>query len=148
MGRIHDENDKTYMPTPLLHLLLPLFLPLVLVFPPVRHAVNNASQCPGQLLALHARTRTKVLPELLRGNMQSVCCFAKEFNGCMGLQSSCAVQQELYRLSRALGVNLEGGLKGFENVVKRTSNGAYRSPRRLAVTKHPMRPPPSSIASL
>ena len=32
--------------------------------------------------------------------------------------------------------NLEGGLKGFENVVKRTSNGAYRSPRRLAVTKH------------
>ena len=46
------------------------------------------------------------------------------------------------------GSNLEGGLKGFENVVKRTSNGAYRSPRCLAVTKHPMHPGGSSIISL
>jgi len=46
------------------------------------------------------------------------------------------------------GSNLEGGLKGFENVIKRTSNGAYRSPRCLAVTKHPMNPGGSSIISL
>ena len=46
------------------------------------------------------------------------------------------------------GSNLEGGLKGFENVVKRTFNSAYRSPRYQAVTKHPMKPPPSSIISL
>jgi hypothetical protein len=46
------------------------------------------------------------------------------------------------------GSNLEGGLKGFENVVKRTSNGAYRSPRCPAVTKHPMPPGGSSIISL
>ena len=38
------------------------------------------------------------------------------------------------------GSNLEGGLKGFENVGKRTSEGVYRSPRRLAVTKQPMNP--------
>ena len=59
MGRIHDENDKTYMPTPLLHLLLPLFLPLLLVFPPVRHAVNTASQLANALAnrwpCMHAR---------------------------------------------------------------------------------------------
>ena len=53
-----------------------------------------------------------------------------------------------YKTQEFRGSNLEGGLKGFENVVKRTSNGAYRSPRRLAVTKHPVRPPPSSIISL
>jgi len=46
------------------------------------------------------------------------------------------------------GSNLGGGLKGFENVVKRTSNGAYRSPRCQAVTKHPMNPGGSSIISL
>ena len=38
------------------------------------------------------------------------------------------------------GSDLEGGLKGFENVVKRTSDGAHRSPRRLADTQHPMKP--------
>ena len=37
-----------------------------------------------------------------------------------------------------MGSNLEVGLKGFENVFKRTSNGAYRSPRCPAVTKHPV----------
>ena len=39
-------------------------------------------------------------------------------------------------------------MKGFENVVKRTSNSVYRSPRRLVVTKQPMNPGGSSILSL
>ena len=45
----------------------------------------------------------------------------------------------------ARGSNLEGGLKGFENVVKRTSNRTYWSPRCPAVTKHPM---PRGVAPL
>ena len=51
-------------------------------------------------------------------------------------------------IQKIRGSNLEGGLKGFENVVKRTSKGVYRSPRRPAVTKHPMNPGGSSIISL
>ena len=57
-------------------------------------------------------------------------------------------ETSLFLYTKIRGSNLEGGLKGFENVVKRTSNGVYRSPRRLAVTKHPMNPGGSSITSL
>ena len=53
-----------------------------------------------------------------------------------------------YEAHNTRGSTLEEGLAGFENVVKRTSNGAYRSPRCLAVTKHPMPPGGSSVISL
>ena len=84
---------------------------------------------------------------------QSVAALSSWYNEPAPITKAQAVSNALVEWLRVTeqlirGSNLEGGLKGFENVVKRTSNGAYRSPRCLAVTKHPMNPGGSSIISL
>ena len=78
---------------------------------------------------------------------------AEEYNKveASAVQAKCITSHNNHRFAKICkfrGSNLEVGLKGFENVVKRTSNGVYRSPRRLADTKHPMNPGVSSIISL
>ena len=73
-----------------------------------------------------------------------------EFNVALGMMMMHALVQVsiLHQVIRGSNLAMEGGLKGFENIVKRTSNGAYGSRRCPAVTKHPMRPGGSSIISL
>ena len=75
-------------------------------------------------------------------------CAIIELFAYAGIVCTLAVRLPHHVVPTFRGSNLEGGLEGFENVVKRTSNGAYRSPRCPAVTKHPMTPGGSSIISL